>query len=266
MKFFESFLRSVNGFLAFVENHQNGILATVVVHLFIITSFLVIKINTSTYVEQGILIDMTAYNEVRAETVQQDEQQQNNDVNTPPDGERLRNLAVNTDPSMNRNLSSSNVEMTARENINRMVDDIKRDLEIDDTNTAKDYDPYGTVEPETVSANSKTTQETSAPSGSGLRKGDTTVSYELANRSHEYIHYPVYKCKGSAVVVLEIIVNRNGYIISALPVKTESNYQDDCFLDAAQKSARVTRFNADTKAPEKQKGTITYNFVAQDLL
>ena len=262
MKIFKSFLRSVNSFLVYVEDHQNGILATVVVHLFIVTSFLVIKINTSPYVEPGVFIDMTAYNDVRAETMPQENQQQTNEADVPQDMAGLRNLAVNTDPSMSRE-SSSNHERTAQENISRMVDDLKRELEIDDTNTARDYDPYGTIEPEKTSSNSRTSQETSVSSNGNLRKGDTTVSYELANRSHVYIHYPVYKCKGSAVVVLAITVNRNGYVTSATPVKNESNYSDDCFLDAAQKSARVTRFNTDAKAPEKQNGTITYNFIAQ---
>ena len=38
---------------------------------------------------------------------------------------------------------------------------------------------------------------------------------------------------------------------------------DDCILDRAVEAARLSRFNVDGSAPDRQQGTITYLFVPQ---
>jgi TonB family protein len=94
-------------------------------------------------------------------------------------------------------------------------------------------------------------------------KGPTNIYFKLENRNEIYLSIPVYKCEGSGTVVLNITVNPKGEVIDA-SVDNKTSTEDECFSEAAQKAALKSRFNSDLqKAPARQKGTITYIFVAQ---
>jgi len=251
-------MASIHRFLHFMAEHQNGILATVVVHMVIVTCFLIIKIQTTQIPDKGVVIDFSEVTRVEAEQqVLTPEQEQRSEPT-----ERLSNRAVNTDPSMSQRSASESTDQSAEKNIRDMVNSIKEELEIDDTPQTREYSAEGTIETPSKPKVSEANRE-SSQGPSPLTKGDTSVSYELANRWHIYMHIPVYKCPGSATVTLDIVVNRSGYITEVSRRKISSSYIDDCFWEAAEKAARVSRFNADEKAAEKQRGTITYRFVAQ---
>ncbi len=94
-------------------------------------------------------------------------------------------------------------------------------------------------------------------------KGPTNIYFDLPNRRQIDLYIPVYKCQGNGKVVVNIIVNQAGEVENAVIDKSSSD-NDDCLFDAAQDAATRSRFNADFKnAPNKQKGSITYLFVAQ---
>jgi hypothetical protein len=95
-----------------------------------------------------------------------------------------------------------------------------------------------------------------------LRKDNTTVSYFLMNRYHRYVYIPTYKCQGGGTVILDIVIDQGGKVISALIAENKST-RDPCLLEEAYRSAVSAQFNADSKAPVKQLGTITYVFLAQ---
>ena len=92
-------------------------------------------------------------------------------------------------------------------------------------------------------------------------KGNVIISFSLAGRSAVYMHVPAYQCEGGGQVVVEITVNRNGKVTDATVGSTST--QDDCILDRAVEAARLSRFNVDGTAPDRQQGTITYLFVPQ---
>jgi hypothetical protein len=95
-----------------------------------------------------------------------------------------------------------------------------------------------------------------------LRKENTTVSYFLENRWHSYVYIPTYKCQGGGTVIIDIVINQSGNVISAVIAENKSTH-DACLLEEAYHSALTARFNADSKAPTKQIGSITYVFLAQ---
>ena len=64
-------------------------------------------------------------------------------------------------------------------------------------------------------------------------------------------------------MVVDIVVNQSGYVIDAIINKSKSQINDDCLVEAANRAALTTRFNAKNTAPERQRGTITYIFIAQ---
>ncbi len=92
-------------------------------------------------------------------------------------------------------------------------------------------------------------------------KGNVIISFSLAGRSAVYMHVPAYQCEGGGQVVVNITVNRNGKVTAASVGSTSTN--DECILDRAVEAARLSRFNVDGSAPDRQEGTITYLFVPQ---
>ena len=92
-------------------------------------------------------------------------------------------------------------------------------------------------------------------------KGNVIISFSLAGRSAVYMHVPAYQCEGGGQVVVDITVNRNGMVTSSSLGSASTS--DDCILDRALEAARLSRFNVDGTAPDRQQGTITYLFVPQ---
>jgi hypothetical protein len=95
-----------------------------------------------------------------------------------------------------------------------------------------------------------------------IRKDNTTVSYFLEGRWHRYIYIPTYKCQGGGTVILDIVINQSGKVISALIADNKST-SDPCLREEAYRSAISAQFNLDIKASIKQLGTISYVFLPQ---
>jgi colicin import membrane protein len=74
---------------------------------------------------------------------------------------------------------------------------------------------------------------------------------------------PDYTHQIAGIVVVEVTVNRNGDVTSALPGVRGSTIQNINLLNAAQRAAERARFNVRPDAPAFQKGTITYHFRLQ---
>ena len=93
-------------------------------------------------------------------------------------------------------------------------------------------------------------------------KGKSNIHYFLANRYHARLPIPVYLAEGGGEVIVDIVVGRDGRVLNANP-RQNPKINDMNILAYAKQAAEKTLFNADAAAPDKQKGTITYNFVAQ---
>jgi hypothetical protein len=93
--------------------------------------------------------------------------------------------------------------------------------------------------------------------------GPTRIYYNLEGRTHTYLPLPIYKCEGAGKVVLSIEVNPKGIVTAASVIADESTTSDPCLVETAYKTAIISQFNADIRAPKSQAGTLTYLFVAQ---
>ena len=93
------------------------------------------------------------------------------------------------------------------------------------------------------------------------RKGMVTVSFSLTNptRYSRHLVKPAYRCEGGGEVIVSIVVNQRGEVISA----TATSGGDECMRQTAVESARNSRFDINNAAPAKQQGTITYIFIPQ---
>jgi hypothetical protein len=92
--------------------------------------------------------------------------------------------------------------------------------------------------------------------------GESNIVYYLENRYHLSLPIPVYLTQSGGLIVVDIVVNRRGKVIEAEPRNNPSIRDDQIYLYAKAAATR-TIFNADPDAPNPQKGTIHYTFVAQ---
>ncbi len=92
-------------------------------------------------------------------------------------------------------------------------------------------------------------------------KGKVTVSFSFTNpvRYSHHLVKPAYRCEGGGEVVVSVVLNQSGKIVSAQVVKGG----DECMRQTAVESALNSTFDINNSAPAKQKGTITYTFIPQ---
>ncbi|MBL7943557.1 MAG: hypothetical protein JNM00_12355 [Flavobacteriales bacterium] len=69
--------------------------------------------------------------------------------------------------------------------------------------------------------------------------------------------------KQAGTVVLDIIVDRNGKVISAKPNISKSKTTSSYLFDLAVKAALTAKFSVKSDAPVNQKGELTFNFKLQ---
>ncbi len=93
--------------------------------------------------------------------------------------------------------------------------------------------------------------------GSGSGGG---TGYSLGNRKAISKPVPKYNCNEEGKVVVEVSVDRNGRTTNAVAGIKGTTNTASCLLDQAKIAAMNTRWQPSDNAPERQVGTITYNF------
>lgn len=92
----------------------------------------------------------------------------------------------------------------------------------------------------------------------GLGEG---VGYDLGGRGAKHLPKPAYDSEEVGKVVVEIRVDRNGKVVSAIAGVRGTTISDLRLRRLAEEAAQRSLFAPDPNAPERQKGTITYNFI-----
>lgn len=243
---------------SFIFRHIYGILGTIIVHLLLVILFMLIKLST-TYKErqEAIIIDFQSTPEepevIEMEVPDRIAEMYNNEA-------FWANIA--------RNLANPAEEEF---DIDEYVDQIKQELlesgEISEDNYLDELrrrleEQSEAGETEFQGEDEEEKEKTSAEMAAAY-SGPTRIYYSLEGRIHIRLPLPIYKCEGSGKVILDIIVNQRGAVVSATVNQDESSSDDYCLHEMARDAARRSRFNLDPSAPERQRGTLTYHFVAQ---
>ena len=97
----------------------------------------------------------------------------------------------------------------------------------------------------------------------GNTGGGSDGNYNLGDR--KVLDKPTVKsdCQVDGKVVVEIIVDRSGKVISANPGVKGSTITDTCLNEVAKKAALKTKWEPDKSAKAQQKGTIIYYFALE---
>lgn len=99
--------------------------------------------------------------------------------------------------------------------------------------------------------------------GQGSGTGSGGIQFSLSGRSYLSLPAPDYKYQVEGTVVVEILVDREGNVIGAIPGVKGSTTLNENLLQAAKNAALKAKFSRKPDAPATQKGTITYHFLLQ---
>lgn len=100
--------------------------------------------------------------------------------------------------------------------------------------------------------------------GTGSGKGaGNGISFNIEGRTPFSLPNPEYKSQSEGIVVVEVIVDKEGRVTQATPGQRGTTTTDSRLWEAAQTAAKQAKFDRKPDAPAFQKGTITYRFRLQ---
>lgn len=227
------------------KNIITGILGTVAVHLLVLIIFLVARLDKVRDVHQeSILIE---FDEEVYKTLEQMLEEKKNLLSDVQDlsSSDAKNIAVNTADEIKEEISTD-----------KYLEQLKEELGIEELNQQLDRS-LDDLEIESEAEKTENPEEDE----NKIYSGPTRIEFSLEGRKARYMHIPVYKCQGNGKVVVNIVVNQQGEVVST--ALASSTTDEICIIETAIKSASISLFNIDLNAEAKQKGTISYEFVAQ---
>jgi hypothetical protein len=159
----------------------------------------------------------------------------------------IKNIAVNTSEKIKDQISTE-----------KYIEQVKQELGIKELN--QQLDRSAGEEPVAEDANNS---KNKPPPQTEKKEyhGPTRISYSLEGRTDRYMYMPVYKCESSGNVSIDIIVSPSGAVIGESVAS--SSVSDDCLIEAAIDAAHKSIFSVKLDAESRQRGTISYEFVAQ---
>ena len=239
------------------RDNINGIIATLAIHLIVLVPLLFARLkNKYDIPEQALFVDIVP-ELVKPELPEKDLTDQGNQaafMSGSSSGSRSSNRAVNTGDAYGKTTGDPFFDKEyAREvaEAKKLASDVNKNL-------AKKIPEIGDIPMPVASTEGMSREEAKR----STFKGKSNIRYFLGNRYHVQLPIPVYLAQGGGEVTVDIVVNRNGEVISATP-RENVRSDDPTILAYARQAAEKTLFNADNSAPEKERGTITYVFVAQ---
>lgn len=228
-----------------------GLYSTVIFHLVLIIVLLITTIGGVVSEETAFVLDFTGQErleeEIRRNEIKEQASREIEDLLAGRQTVQYRNVAVDRNT---RNLKDDRFK-----NPNQVYDEARELQKKLDASRREALAEQGTDE---VSGNSGNENKQE----SQTYKGPSVISYSLDGRKALYLPVPVYKCYGGGDVSVQIIVNRNGYVVAAKVIEDVSS-ADECLHRYAVEAARRSRFSASASAPDRQAGEIVYRFIAQ---
>ena len=234
------------------KEDKAGLYLTIIVHLVVIIAMLLYQIDTSIRREESFVLDFSKQEEIER---QQKEEAFKEDISrrieeliaaSRNSGEPIRNIAVDAGATL-KDDRNTDVEQLYKD-----AERLANELEAGQLEDARE---------ETVELEEEQPKKKDDPKKKEY-SGPSVVSYTLDGRKASHLKIPAYKCYGSGDVTVIITVNNQGQVVNAKVLDSVSS-GDKCLRDYAVRAARLSRFNADPKAPHNQTGEILYRFIAQ---
>lgn len=236
--------------VSWIYDNRIGLCVTIIVYLVFAIVFVSAKIGASQRtVNETMYIDLGAVELVSEELERlKEEVRQKSNI----DWRSIRNLSSNEN-ALNENLEDE--KGTDVSELNAAAEAVEKERKANQEAYEKGLREANAIGESRDSGESKSERKDSK------RKGSVTVSFSFKNpvRYSRHLVKPAYRCEGGGEVIVSVVVNQRGEVISA--VVTSGG--DECMRQTAIESARNSRFDINNNAPAKQQGTITYIFIPQ---
>jgi len=240
-----------------INDNMTGILGTLAFHMFVIVVFLILKISsTRSLMESIIMVEFD-------ETEQSIEEMIEREIPLDMEFEQyvadyLENASRNIPVNVAENL---NEELSTEKYVEELLDDMDENRDEDwlkSEERLRELEQMEAGDDMIVEGEGEEDQN-----GPEIYRGPTNIYYSLENRYQVRLPVPVYKCEGSDIVEVKIIVDQDGKVLQAQVEEMGDSFNEICLAEAAQQAALRTRFNADNDSPVRQQGSITYHFQPQ---
>lgn len=237
-----------------------GVMGTLIFHILLVASFWLAELNLNVKIEkeEAILIDFPAVEKMeetpKAEMQRQEEKNRASDQSVKQIQQTGSNRAVNdaaNDKAIRKDKFFDDNYQRDIEEAKKMVADVNKQLSKKTPAIKKFQMPEATTEgqdPDSIK--------------NVVYSGKSNIHYFLENRFHVRLPIPVYLAKSGGVIKIDIQVDRSGNVTKA-EARSAKASSDPLLTEYALQAAERSVFNADPKAPSIQKGSITYQFVAQ---
>jgi TonB family protein len=235
-----------------VYDHRAGIFAVVIAALLMAIVFVASRITLSQPdITDGILVDLRTLEELQAEKERLEREVKLRQ--SEADFSHIRNAISNSGAELRDDRS------TDMQNLQDRLDAAN-----DRMNANSNAWDRGMQEIEGMKNRGKDNGKSNNPAGDSRAKGRVLVSFELLSptRYSDRLEIPGYRCEGGGEVVIDLVVDRAGTLLSAAVNRSLSD-NDACMHSTALDAARRSRFTPDSSAPDRQSGTITYTFIPQ---
>ncbi len=230
-------------------------MGTLIFHIILVSIFLKAELKTKDKIEneEAVVLDFTATEEKKDEPVEEEKKSQKSDAASDlsqRNGNNTgSNLAVNDAAKKDKFFDASyRHDVEEAENL---VSNVNKQLSKKPVAVKKFEMPEATTEGKDRESIKNV-----------VYSGKSNIHYFLENRFHLRLPIPVYLAKGGGTITVDIQVNRSGEVIKA-EARAANNINDPMLPEYATQAAERTLFNEEPKAPAIQRGTITYQFVAQ---
>lgn len=235
-------------------DHRLGLSVMVIVYLVLGIVFFASKIVIGSKPHmQGIYVDLQTLEELEAEKerLEREIQMQQSQL----DWSAVRNLQSN-ESMLNENLRDDRGTNTSE------INESARDIAAGMAANRAAYEA-GLAEAQSILTADRESSETDKQTQRQDVKytGGVTVRFEFKNpvRTSRDLVVPAYKCEAGGQVVVNVVLNQGGEVISA----RVASGGDERMREEALKAARASTFNIDNSAPARHSGTITYTFIPQ---
>jgi hypothetical protein len=239
----------MNRFHKLYRDNINGVIITLVVHIFIFTALYLSQFKIKNEVnETEIIIDFSSMPPLQPAEQKEIENDVKNEFNTTNVSGQVR-----TNTGSNRASSAKN---------NKVDEQYERELEAAQ-NLLKEVSRQLNREIPTIDGLKMPDAAPAKPEDmhDKIYSGESNIEYFLEKRFHIKLPIPVYLAEGGGKVKVEITVDREGRVTKAEPIIEP--FLSEQILSYAKTAALRTRFNASNDAPAQQFGYIIYTFVAQ---
>lgn len=239
----------MNQFHRLYRDNINGVIITLVVHIFIFTLLYLSQFKIKNEVkETELIIDFSLLAPVPPEVQKSAELNNDNEAS-----------AINGSVMARTNTGSNRASTSKNKNVDEQYE---RELEAAQ-NLVKEVSRQLNREIPTI-------EDLKMPDASPVKpdemhnkiySGESNIEYYLEKRFHVKLPIPVYLAEKGGKVKVLIVVDREGQVTKAEPIIEP--YLSEQILSYAKTAALRTRFNPDSNAPVQQNGYIVYTFIPQ---